>query len=483
MCTLRPRLPSSRIRAALLAASFAALMLAAPQQAAAKCSNPGSAYDRGGKPGGGAANDPLFSHQWGLRQINAPAAWARGARGAGVTIAIVDSGVDLTHPDLKAKLLPGKDLVRAANGLSGPGCPGAQDENGHGTHVAGIAAAITNNGIGVAGTAPRARILPVRVIDAGGNGEVSAVNAGIRWAASHGAKVINLSLGGDTPLIGNLPGSAPDTEKAVAYAFSKGAVVVAAAGNETTPLCDYPAASKDAVCVAATDSNGLPATYSNLPADPDGTVAVRAPGGQGSLFCESDADIWSTMWPSSGDESCGTIRGYETLAGTSMSTPFVSGVAALLAGRGLKAPQILQCLKTRSSNNGSYDPVYGYGIVDANAAVAGCTPKTPPFTGGGHHVQASVKRTSRAQLEKDGHLDVTVKSDRAATVKLRAEIVRGKSVTKDASGTVKLQKAGTRKITLTLSKAARSTLKKHKDASVRVRYSAGNESGTASTSR
>jgi serine protease len=374
----------SRVRAAALAASVAVLVLAAPGTAGAKCTTPANGYDKGGKPVKGAATDPLFPRQWGLRQIRAPAAWASGALGKGVKIAIVDSGVDLTHPDLKSKLLPGKDLVRKANGLTGPGCPGPQDEHGHGTHVAGIAAAITNNRIGIAGTAPGAKIIPVRVIDAHGTGEISAVNAGIRWAADHGAKVINLSLGGDTAIVGELDGSALDTEKAVAYAYAKGAVVVAAAGNESSPLCDYPAASKYAVCVAATDSSGLPASYSNLPAAPGGTVALRAPGGDGSGACESDADIWSTIWPGSTyDTRCGRgIRGYETLAGTSMAAPFVSGVAALLAGKGLKAPQILQCLKTRSSNNGTYEPIYGYGIVDASAALAGCNKQTASYSGG-----------------------------------------------------------------------------------------------------
>ena len=165
----------------------AAAFLALPQSAAAdECRVPVSGYDRGGTPGAGAANDPLFARQWGLRQIKAPGAWSRGARGKGVTIAIVDSGVDLGHPDLAAKVRPGIDLVKKVEGLSGPGCPGPQDENGHGTHVAGIAAAITNNRAGGAGTAPGARIRPVRVLDSDGAGLEPAVNAGIhtfRYAA------------------------------------------------------------------------------------------------------------------------------------------------------------------------------------------------------------------------------------------------------------------------------------------------------------
>jgi subtilisin family serine protease len=209
------------------------------------------------------------------------------------------------------------------------------------------------------------------------------VNAGIRWAAAHGAKVINVSIGGELPLIGNLPGQSDATASAVAYAFSKGAVVVGSAGNSTVPLCDYPAAARNTVCVAATDRNRTPSFYSNFPLDPSGTVGVRAPGGMGDpFFCESDKDIWSTMWPRSGDDHCGgTIRGYDTLAGTSMAAPFVSGVAALLSGKGLGPRQILQCLKTKSSNHGTYDPVNGYGIVDAQAAVAGCGRSTPRFNG------------------------------------------------------------------------------------------------------
>jgi len=319
----------------------------------------------GRAPTAAAPNDPLRDHQWGLDQIKAPGAWSRGALGAGATIAVVDTGVDLGHPDLKSKLLPGVDLVTDETCT-----PGAQDLNGHGTHVAGIAAAATNNGIGVAGTAPQAKILPVRVLDSTGSGTAADIDAGIRWAADHGAQVINLSLGNDIPLV-----DVTGLGTAVDYAWSKGAVIVAAAGNSTLPLCGFPAASAHAVCVAATDSTAFPSSYSNFPLRLDGGVAVRAPGGDGSGSCDPTADIWSTYWPgaSGADAEACPPKGYEPLAGTSMATPFVSGVAAMLRGAGLSNQETVDCIKRTSSNGGSYDPIWGYGIVNAESAVAGCT--------------------------------------------------------------------------------------------------------------
>ena len=224
---------------------------------------------------------------------------------------------------------------------------------------------MTDNGIGVAGTAPDAKLMPVRVLDEAGSGSSDDVAAGIRYAADHGADVVNLSLG-ELPVVSQITPLNQEIADSIEHAWSQGSLVVGAAGNETFPLCDSPAFERHAVCVGATDSRGLPSYYSNFPNNQE-MVGVRAPGGLGSVFCEDDEDVWSTMWPGS-DYDCGDTAGYDTLAGSSMATPFVSGVAALLAGQGLTNEQIVQRLETTSSNHGSYDPIYGWGIVDADAA-------------------------------------------------------------------------------------------------------------------
>ena len=241
-----------------------------------------------GDPGGSAAIDPFFEQQWGLERIGAPGAWDEGT-GEGVTIAVVDSGADLRHEDLASKVVGHVSCI--GSGGSPAGCTGSgQDDNGHGTHVAGIAVADAGNRSGIAGVAPDARLLVVRVLansceGAGAcaaTGSADDVAAGIRWAADHGAHVINLSLGG-----GTLQGAAGCALcEAVEYAWSQGAIPVIAAGNDSI----VPAAFGEApaVIVSATDRGDTPASYSDVRAGllRAARWPVAAPGGE----AETDAE-------------------------------------------------------------------------------------------------------------------------------------------------------------------------------------------------
>jgi subtilisin family serine protease len=326
-----------------------------------------------------APNDPYFALQWGQQQIHTPTAWSTST-GAGQTIAIVDSGVDLSQPDLAGKIAGGVTFVGCADKPAGCGngdwksAPSAGPPSPHGTHVAGIAAAVSNNGVGIAGTAPDAKLLAVKSLTEDG-GTFEEIAAGIRWSVDHGADVINMSLGalpGVQAL--ELTGLVSDARNAIAYARSKGVVVVVAAGNETAPLCDSPSFNDGALCVVATDRNELKSWYSNFGVKPDMAV-VAAPGGAGLVSCRDD--IISTVPPSAPDGACETQQGtpgYDFYAGTSMATPHVSGVAALLTAQGRTDDQTVSVLEHTARTpgtgaRGTYTPAYGYGIVDAAAAV------------------------------------------------------------------------------------------------------------------
>ena len=187
-----------------------------------------------------ATNDPFYGKLWGLQQIHAEEAWARST-GAGAVVAVVDTGIDFTQPDLQGQILPGATFTGCAgaapcgNGdFRGP--DGVNNGDEHGTHVAGTIAAVRSNGIGVVGVAPGAKILPVKVLEAG-SGSSDDIAAGIRWAADNGADVINMSLGtipgGQVLSISGLDAVMKD---AISYARSKGVLTVAAAGNSSTAL-------------------------------------------------------------------------------------------------------------------------------------------------------------------------------------------------------------------------------------------------------
>jgi thermitase len=237
----------------------------------------------------GAPDDPYFGYQWGLVEIDAPQAWEVTTGSPSVRIAILDTGVDLDHPDLVSKIV---------SNINFGSSPTVDDVYGHGTHVAGIAAAITDNGVGVAGLACNSTIMNVKVLDDTGSGRYSWIASGIIWATDNGADVINLSLGGSA--------ASSTLEDAINYAWSKGVVVVAAAGNSGSTTLSYPAYYANCIAVAATDANDALAYFSTY----GKWVDVAAPGD----------GIWSTLNDGS--------YGYKS--GTSMASPYVAGLAALV---------------------------------------------------------------------------------------------------------------------------------------------------------
>ncbi|GGK25867.1 hypothetical protein GCM10010124_17980 [Pilimelia terevasa] len=293
-----------------------------------------------------------------LGVLRLPAAWDVERDAADQIVAVVDTGVDGTHPDLAGRLVAGCNTVGTAGGCqgsTGDANTAKYEGAGHGTMVAGIIGAATNNATGVAGVTSAAKIMPIKVFgpDAAAPGELTATDddviEGVRWAADHGATVINLSLGGSEP--GALG-------PAMTYARSKGAVVVAAAGNSGAESPEYPAAFSSVLAVAATDSAARLTEFSTR----GDWVDIAAPG----------FDVASTF---PGDK-------YEAWSGTSFSAPLVAGVAALArSADGLDdAATFSRIVGTaRDAGPRGTDPFYGHGLVDAAAAVG--APALPPGPG------------------------------------------------------------------------------------------------------
>jgi len=284
-------------------------------------------------------NDPEWPSQYGPRHIHAPAAWEISKGSTGVTIAILDSGVDFSQPDLAPKLVVGRSFVVGADT--------PQDDYGHGTQVAGVAAAVTNNHEGIAGISWGARILPVKVLDSTGSGWSDDVAAGIYFAANSGARVINLSLGGAIP-----PEYTHTLCNAVTYAVDLGVVVVAAAGNSYGAGVYYPGACPGALAISATDQTDQFAFFSSQGPE----VALAAPG----------VDIISVGWLADPNP---LVPG----SGTSFSAPFVSGAAAILLGipGNRYSSDVIRQLETTAKDlgPGGWDEFYGYGLLRLDAAL------------------------------------------------------------------------------------------------------------------
>ncbi|WP_273838481.1 S8 family serine peptidase [Halococcus sp. PRR34] len=276
-------------------------------------------------------NDPRFGDQYAPEMVNAPAAWDTTYGDGEVTIAVVDQGIKDDHPDLEATVA--SDRARDFVDDDDDPYPDSLSEEQHGTHVAGIAAAGTNNDTGVAGIS-NATLLSVRALDETGSGSTADIADGIQWAADNDADIINLSLGG---------GFTETLQKAVSYAYEEGVLLVAAAGNDSGSV-KYPAAYDECVAVSALDPDGSLASYSSRGPE----IELAAPG----------TNLLST-W---------TDNGYNSISGTSMAAPVVSGVAALmLSQQKLSNEQVRSHLKNTAVDTGLSKKKQGAGRVDALA--------------------------------------------------------------------------------------------------------------------
>lgn len=264
---------------------------------------------------------------WGVKRVNAGAAWSR-TMGQGVKVGIIDTGMDYTHPDLKANYAGGYNALDASKT--------PLDDNGHGTHVAGTVGAVSD-GAGVVGVAPKASLYAVKVLNAQGSGSYSGIVDGIQWAVNNKMNVVNMSLGS--------PSGSPAIQKAVEAAYKAGVTLVMAAGNDSGPV-NYPAKYPQAIAVAASDSADKIASFSSRGPE----IAVIAPG----------VAVYSTYM--------GGI--YKSLSGTSMASPHVAGLAALAVGAGAKTPaEVRKALVGAAVTIGLQPSEQGAGLVDAGKLV------------------------------------------------------------------------------------------------------------------
>lgn len=304
--------------------------------------------NRGWKP-----DDPRYGEQWNFRMIHAESAWEVN-RGKGVVVAVIDTGVafDNTSRGKQArdfgqtKFVPGYDFVHHDS------IP--NDDQGHGTHVAGTIAESTNNGEGVAGLAFEASIMPLKVLNSYGSGSSRDIAEAIRWAADHGANVINMSLG--SPYPDQLMSSA------CTYAASRGVTIVCAAGNSGKEGVGYPAAYPECIAISSVGPSGKLSYFSSFGKQ----VAIAAPGGDKQAGGEAGGILQNTLLE---DDHGAMVDDYYSFQGTSMASPHAAAVAAMIVGSGVKSPKDVKAILQKSASKKTPAKQYGAGILDAGAAV------------------------------------------------------------------------------------------------------------------
>jgi len=279
-------------------------------------------------------NDPFLSQQWGWYRVGSDKAYAEGYKGSGVVVAVLDTGIDVDHPDLADNIIDGWNFVDNNDDVS--------DLDKHGSMVSGIIAAISNNGIGLTGVAPEAKIMPLKVLDVNG-GNIRDIASAIRYAADNGAKIITMSFGGLYTRFSIA------TEKAIEYASRQGCVLVAAVGNDNTNELVFPASYEQVIAVSGIDENDLRAEFSNFGSYVD--------------FCAPGLNIVST----------GKDGNYFMGNGTSFAAPFAAGIIALMLSDNpqLTTEEVRTNLRDHVQDLGEegWDQYYGWGLANVYSVI------------------------------------------------------------------------------------------------------------------
>ena len=304
-----------------------------------------------------SVNDPLFRYQWHFPAVQADSAWS-AASGSGVVVAVVDTGISHEGEDLSCR--PFVDPYNAITDTAS--LAAANDDHGHGTHVAGTIAQCTNNGVGVAGVAFGADLMPVKVLNQSGTGLMSDIAEGIDWARTHGADVINLSLGCDGC-------SSSILDEAIEQAAADGIVIVAASGNSSSHTVSYPASHPDVIAVGATGYSDAKAPYSNT----GNALDLVAPGGDLNQDANGDGFGDGVLQETFVVEGVDKVFGYYFSDGTSMAAPHVAAAAAMLLSisPGIDPATVEEILETTALDLGAagFDTTYGHGLLQIQEAI------------------------------------------------------------------------------------------------------------------